>query len=75
MTRDEGIEYLRNLPEHEPVFVLRAQDKFAPATVQVWSTMCSAQDAAATREKGARAAKLVMLMQKWQKNRKMKVPD
>lgn len=75
MTRDEAIEYLKNLPQDEPVFVLRGQDAFAPAAIQVWGTMCLSTREEATRAKGDRASLLVTQMQKWQKERKLKVPD
>lgn len=75
MTRDEGIEYLKTVPEKEPVFVLRAQDAFAPSTIQVWATLCSSERNEATRAKGDRAAGLVKKMQKWQEKHARKIPD
>jgi hypothetical protein len=36
MNAIEAIDYLKTMPGDEPVFVLRAQDKSAVATVQAW---------------------------------------
>ena len=83
MTPAEGIEYLQGLPPNEPVFVLRAQDAYAPATVRAWAAMClqryndPRQDAATepTRAKGQRAQSLASEMCRWQAAHGCKAPD
>lgn len=75
MTRDEAIEYLKKIPEDEPVFVLRAQDRAAPVTVAGWAIL--AQYAGSPREKYRGATDQADAMVQWQKENpdKVKVPD
>jgi len=75
MTRDEAIEYLKGMSEDEPVFVLRAQDKVAPATVLTWALM--AELVGAPREKCWGATSQARAMEDWRENNsdKVKVPD
>lgn len=84
MTPHEGINYLMTVPRNEPVFVLRAQDLFAPSTVGVWAALCLAQNAVdkdgnplhpETLAKGDRAMELSKQMRKFQEQHGCKVPD
>lgn len=83
MTPAKSIEYLQGLPPEEPVFVLRAQDAYAPATVRAWAAMCLQRysdprqdDAhAPTRAKGQRASELADEMRRWQADHGCKAPD
>jgi hypothetical protein len=75
MTRNEAIKYLQGIPEDEPVFVLRAQDKVAPAVVAVWGVM--ADFAGSPREKYLGSDTQALVMAQWQQKNedKVKVPD
>lgn len=83
MTPAKGIEYLQCLPTDEPVFMLRAQDAYAPATVRAWAAMCLQQyndpkqdDASApARAKGRKAQAPVDELRRWQTEHGCKVPD
>lgn len=61
------------IPESEPVFLLRGQDKFAPALLLRWAAELRLQggDPAMARivEDGAQE------MIEWQKNNAVKIPD
>lgn len=84
MTPTEGIEYLQGLPADEPVFVLRAQDAYAPSTVGSWAAMCLSNNTVdedgqprypKTRDKGRQAMALSDEMRTWQAEHGSKVPD
>lgn len=84
MTPAEGIEYLKSIPEGEPVMVFRGRDAFAPAAVQCWAAMCTSQGSmvaekheafAATRAKGERAMHLAAAMRAYQRKNGSKMPD
>ncbi len=59
--------------EDEPVFILRAQDELAPATIDHWSNLLEAHDG------DPRAVKLArdwaQEMRHWQISHKTKLPD
>lgn len=55
----------------EPVFVLRAQDTFAPLLVEVWASMVGVFNA----NKADQAEKIASNMRTWQKMNGCKVPD
>lgn len=58
----------------EPVFVLRAQDIFAPDTVRFWAgqlEMTIGPNSPKTKD----AHKLAELMESWQKEHTRKIPD
>lgn len=58
----------------EPVFVLRAQDQFAPALIESWAAKVDvAKGAPTTKAKKARA--LAHQMRAWQELNSCKVPD
>jgi hypothetical protein len=75
MTRDEAIEYLKKIPEDEPVFVLRAQDKTSTHVVFMWAAC--AELAGTPEEKVEGACFQALSMSQWQKANKdkVKVPD
>ncbi len=49
-----AIEYLKQLPPEEPVFVLRAQDQLAARTVGVWATLAEQEGVRSGKVAGAR---------------------
>lgn len=61
---------LNKAADDEPLFILRAQDKLAPATVRMWAHW--AQRGSVSAEKIGEAYKLAGAMEAWP-NRKM--PD
>jgi hypothetical protein len=61
------------IPEDEPVFLLRAQDKVAPETVEMWAQF--ADDAGAAPNITYAALKQAREMREWQKEHGCKVPD
>lgn len=72
MTPEEGIEYLKAMPKDEPVFILRAQDKYAPSTIATWAgllqTPRSITESASecSLKKAALARHLVQEIRTWQ---------
>ena len=84
MTPAEGTAYLQTLPADELVFIVRAQDCYAPAAVQTWGAMCLSASSldpkkhaaqAKTRLKGERAIELARRMRERQKQHGSKLPD
>jgi len=83
MLPSQAIGYLKNVPEDEPVFVLRAKDKYAPATITSWAAMVSQQvdkNTPATPKslkKAHEAMQLVKDIREWQERRddQVKIPD
>lgn len=69
--RGEGC--LGKSADDEPVFILRAQDKFAPVLVQMWAELAGA--AGAPTEKIQEAARSYLRMREWQMKNGCKVPD
>lgn len=61
------------IPEDEPVFLLRAQDVVAPATVEWWVIQARQHGALPEIVKAAEAQARVM--RKWQREHKVKIPD
>jgi hypothetical protein len=64
---------LKKIPYDEPVMLLRAQDMFAPATLDFWANLA---------ETGGAEQKIVDLikshaneMRKWQQEHAVKIPD
>lgn len=62
-----------NVPEEEPVFVLRAQDIVAPEIVREWAYRAAMMGT--PREKIVEARKLADAMEDWQIAHHRKVPD
>ena len=54
MTRFQAIEYLKQLPESEPVFVLRATDILADQIVVEWANLLERHDGRSGKIAGAR---------------------
>lgn len=60
----------------EPVFVLRAQDRFAPMLVELWANMLTLAATEAWQDtKAEEARKLAAEMRAWAKVNGDKVPD
>lgn len=58
----------------EPVFVLRAQDIFAPDTVRFWAGQLE-MTVGSTHPKAIAANKLAEQMEAWQRTQARKIPD
>lgn len=70
----ERVQDSENLiPEDEPVFLLRAQDKTAPEVVDAWADWAKEDGAADNIVEAARTH--AELMRKWQEVHGSKVPD
>lgn len=80
----QAAKYLKTIPPNEPVFVLRAQDMYAPAVMASWAILvkskppgenkpCSELSLAKSRE----AMNDVREFRKWQEKNfhKVKIPD
>ena len=65
----------QGVPEDEPVFVLRAQDKVAPYAVNTWTQMAHLSGASTKKQGGAHTVSAEMI--NWQRGNldKVKVPD
>ncbi len=61
------------IPDDEPVFLLRAQDKLAPGIVAKWAS--DARAAGASEEIVGAAFRHARAMQIWQNEHGMKIPD
>ena len=61
------------IPEDEPVFMLRAQDIVAPQVVEIWAM--AAHNAGAADDIVQHAYEHAGLMRKWQQEHGSKVPD
>lgn len=61
------------IPADEPVFLLRGQDRAAPAVLECWATI--AADLGASTEIVNRARKQAELMRQWQQFCASKTPD
>jgi hypothetical protein len=59
----------------EPVFVLRAQDMFAPAIVERWAALVEGQNKPASKHKIAEARAIAHEMRAWQCRNTQKIPD
>lgn len=55
MRAKDAIVYLMNLPEDEPVFVLRAQDATAGANIVTWIAIAQANNVPEAKLEEARA--------------------
>ena len=63
----------KKIPKDEPVFLLRGQDVTAPKVVRFYAKM--AKKAGASKELVKCVQKHAKKMERWQKNKKKKVPD
>ena len=64
---------LAKVAEDEPIFVLRAQDKLAPALVSLWSELAELNGC--PREKVSEAFDLSVQMRRWGREHRSKFPD
>lgn len=75
-TRDDYnkriVDKARKIPEDEPVFLLRAQDKYAPSTLRFYAKLLE-EDGNIEMAEELRAHARNMIV--WQKSVKVKVPD
>lgn len=68
-------EYLNTkVPQDEPVFILRAQDKFAAAVIEVWCVLV-AMYRGDDHPKVVEARMLAKEIREWQLKNNCKVPD
>ncbi len=63
-------ERLKDLPDDEPIFILRGQDRFAPMVIELWCHLAEQFDV--TSRKVAQARNLAKTMEAWPVT---KVPD
>lgn len=73
---NKGKGCLGKAAQDEPVFILRAQDTFAPSTVRLWAdkvAMYHVEGSLASKVVDARA--LADQMEAWQATNSKKVPD
>lgn len=75
-TRDDYnkriVDKARKIPDDEPVFLLRAQDKFAPSTLRFYAKLLE-EDGNIDMAEELRAHARNMIV--WQKSVKVKAPD
>lgn len=65
---------LAKVGKDEPVFTLRAGDRFAPMLVQLWADLAATQRHN-DEEKITGAKQIAIDMMKWQQTNKAKFPD
>ncbi len=75
-TRDDYnkriVDKAKKIPEDEPVFLLRAQDKYAPSTLRFYAKLLEEDgDIEMAEELRAHARNMIV----WQKSVKVKAPD
>ena len=82
MLPTEAAEYLNKLPPDEPVFVLRAQDVYAPAVMASWAILVKSPlpnklPSNESLGKSREAMNVVREFRQWQlaNPKKVKVPD
>lgn len=61
------------IPENEPVFLIRGQDKIAPQVVSIWADL--AEIAGAEQNIINAARNHVLKMKEWQNKINVKIPD
>ncbi|MGH7748788.1 MAG: hypothetical protein ACREQ5_29105, partial [Candidatus Dormibacteria bacterium] len=61
----DGLGCLGKAADHEPVFVLRAKDRFAPYLIRCWAA--EVQAAAGPSEKADHPLQLADQMEQWQR--------
>lgn len=64
---------LQKAGDDEPIFVLRAQDRYAPLVVRIWALVVA--NAGAPSAKCTEALDLAAKMEAWQRQHDHKVPD
>lgn len=76
MLKADVLKQLENIPDHEPVFLLRAQDRIASTIVRTWAAKAMI-DYGCNAAKVDGAQKVALAMEQWQeKNPHMvKAPD
>jgi hypothetical protein len=66
------VDKANKIPDDEPVFLLRAQDKHAPSTLRFYAGLL---EEAGNEEMAAELRKHAKDMLVWQKSKKVKAPD
>jgi hypothetical protein len=72
---NRGMGCLGKAYSDEPVFILRAQDRFAPDVVEVWAAKVEAVGKVGNGDKIKEARALAHQMRAWQALHVSKVPD
>lgn len=72
-TKDGAIAMLSAMPDHEPVFVLRAQDRAAAYAIKAWVEEARALGASDEKLAGAEEHRQAFL--RWEDAHRTKVPD
>jgi len=74
MARKTNDTVLSKVAKDEPIFTLRAQDRFAPMIVQLWADLTATQHGS-TADKVAEAYNTANEMLVWQRSNRSKFPD
>lgn len=82
MSTKENSKCLQNVKDDEPIFVLRAQDRFAPMLVKQWAMRllqeigkADTENDAARIQKAREALKCADEMEMWAEANGNKIPD
>lgn len=70
---EEEFGTLSRCAPNEPIFVLRAQDKLAPALVKIWCQLAATHGVCLSKR--TEAMELAVEMERWQQSNGSKVPD
>lgn len=71
MATKKNSKCIENAKDDEPIFTLRAQDRYAPSIVRMWVQMTGLAGTA----KGEEALLVASQMEKWADQNGSKVPD
>lgn len=66
---------LKKVADDEPIFVLRAQDRFAPMLVRLWADLTKSQRGTEHDDKVTGAYELANKMDEWARENPTKFPD
>lgn len=74
-TKAQVLQQLKNIPDDEPLFLLRGQDKTFPAVVRIWCTLADSMGCFGL--KVVQAGMIAHDAQNWQNSNphRVKVPD
>lgn len=62
----------KKIGEDEPVFLLRAQDRFAPVTIEIWAALVRQHGNAKLADQ---VEEFIKKMDEWQARNPTKIPD
>jgi hypothetical protein len=74
MSKKTNDSVISKAAKDEPLFTLRAQDRFAPMLVQLWADMCATQHGS-NSPKVIEAYETAEEMLNWQRVNRAKFPD